>query len=308
MAIKLTPSSSSLSALDYYHTKEQFPVVESFALGSDACCFGLCEMPLPVFADLDNETISRNNDFTKFIFKVPSGSAVTCVLSNLNTGVDYNITDTTYGAFADLGDIATEPLVWSFVLNWYKVANLITFGDYKINVTITNGAGSEIFNENSPCYYLRPFSCENAQGTIRFEVLQNGYIQDGFDYRNMTGLAGFFKPQQIRVYGSIDRSPITTTDYLSNSERENLQVQTAIHHEYTADIYHFGGKTYDLFFKKLLLQNPITVNSYDGFDSDVLKNRKLSYLNADKAPKVNSKQERVTITLEDNSKATVKRY
>lgn len=308
MAIKLTPSVVSLAALDYYHTKKQFAVSESFVIGSDSCCFGNCEMPLPVFADLDNETISRNNDFSKFIFKVPAGSVVTCTLTNLNTNTNTVITDTTYGAFADVGDIATEPLVWAFVLNWFKVANLITFGDYKINVTIVNSSATTILNEDSPCYYLRPYTCENAQGTLRFDVVQNGYIQNGFDYRNITGLAGFFKPQQVRVYGSIDRSPITTTDYLSNSNRENLQVQTEIHHEYTADIYHFGGKTYDLFFKNLLLENPITVNSYDGLDSDTLENRKLSYLNADKASKVDSKQEHVTITLEDNSKATVKRH
>lgn len=308
MAIILTPTTISLASLDYYHTKTQFPIGRSLILGADNCCFGSCEMPLPVFADLDNENISRNNDFTKFIFKVPTGSVVTCTLTNLNTNTDYIITDTTYGSFADVGDIATEPLVWAFVLNWFKVANLITFGDYKINVTIVNGSATEIFNEDSPCYYLRPYTCDNAQGTIRFDVFQQGYIEDGFDYRDMTGLAGFFKPQQIRVYGSIDRSPITTTDYLSSSERENLQVQTAIHHEYTADIYHFGGKTYDLFFKRLLLENPITVNSYDGLDSDTLENRKLSYLSADKSPKVNSKQERVIITLEDNSKATIKRY
>ena len=308
MAIILTPSIVRLAAVEYFHTKKQFPVVKSFSIDAAACCFGNCEMPLPVFADLANETISRNNDFSKFIVKVPTGATVVCTVTNLDTNTDYIITDATYGIFADVGDLAAEPLVWAFVLNWFKIANLISFGNYRINITIENLSGTEIFNQDTPCYYLRPYECESASGTVRFQVLQSGYVQNGFDYRSFTGLAGFFRPQQIRVYGSIDKTPITTTDYISNSESENIQVQKGIHHEWVAEAYHLSGQIYDLFFKDLLLENPITVNTYNVFDSEVLEEHKMSFLTGDKRPKNGGKEEFISLTLEDNEKGTKKRY
>jgi len=307
--ITLTPMVSNLATAEYLHTTKQFNIDRTFTLNADACCFGYCEVPLPVFADLNNETDSRVNDFTKFILEVPTGSTVVCTLTDLNTDVDYVISDTTYGLFVDVGDIAARPLVWCFIVNWFKVADLISFGDFKFNITIYDGTSAETFNKDTPCFYLQPYSCENAQGTIRIDTVQDGYVQDGFDYRSLTGLYNLLKPQQLRVYGSIDKRPITVTDYIANASSEDSHVQTGIYHEYDMNLHMISGSTYDNLVKGILLEGLLTINSYNAFDSSPIESLKCTYLEVTKEPKdPKTKQERITVKLQDYKKANRKRY
>lgn len=307
--ITLTPTNSYPATAEYLHTKHQFNTVKSLSIDPSACCFGDCQMPLPVFADLDNVSNTRNNDFSKWIFEVPTGSSVVCTLTNLNTSTDYVITDTTYGLFTDVGDIADRPLVWCFILQWQKVADLISFGDYRINITIINESDTELFNQNSPCYRLQPFSCESAHNTIRLQVMQEGYNQSGFDWRGLTGLYNLLKPQQIRLWGSIDKTPITTTDFIPNSSRADSHVQTEIHHEYELRLFYIDGSTYDGLVKNLLLEAVINVNSYGVFDSSIVNELQTTFLSVDKEAKdSNNKQERITVKLTDYKKDNLKRY
>lgn len=307
--IVVDPAVANVSTAEYLHTKETFGVVDGFSSPTTSCCFGMCEVPLPVFADLPNQAISRNNDFTKIgPFSVPAGSTVICTLTNTGTGVDTIIVDGTYGVYANVGDLTARPLVWGFIADWYNIANLLSFGNYQFNINIKNSSGTEIFDNNTPCYELRPYSCEAAQGTIRFDVTQEGYIENGFDYRTMTGLAGFFKLQQLRVYGSLDKNPITITDYITGTDNENIHVQTGITHEYDIRVDYLSGDTYDLFFKNLLLENPIRVSTYNSFDSTEYENLEVSYLDANKEPKAGSKQERETLKFKDYKEGNKKRY
>ena len=309
MAITLTPSAVSVPNLEYYHTKSQFPIGKSFPVTSDSCCFGACEMPLPVFADLDNETISRRNDISKFIFEVPTGGSVICTLTNISTSTDYLITDTTYGAFADVGDIATRPLVWSFVVNWFKIATLLAYGNYKLNFVIKNSSATIIFNETTPCYYLRPYSCESAADTVRLSVTQVGYNPSDFNWSGMTGLAGLFKPQQIRLYGSIDKIPVSVSDYIANSGRKDSHVQSSIHHDHELALNFISNNTYNSMVKGMLLEGEITVESYNPLSPFQYENYKCSFVELVKDPQIPKyKQINVVVRLTDATKNNIKRY
>lgn len=306
--IKLTPTSSNLATAEYIHTAELVNSIKSFAISPGACCFAPCETPLPVFADLGNESESRNNDFSKFIFEVPDSATLECKLIRVSTGVEYDIIDTTYGVYADIGDIPARPLVWAFVLNWYKVADLIGFGQYQLNVVIKNSSSTEIFNQTTPCYELRPYTCESAQGTVRFEVTQSGYVVNGFDWSGITGLASFFKLQQLRLYGDIVKRPIDTVDNIIDNNRNSTQVQKGVYQEYDISLRFISGQTYDLLVKDLLLDSPVKVNVYDSFNSSEYNDTLMIHNETEVRELVNNKQDIITLQMEDYNKGTIKRH
>ena len=177
MAIKLTPSASNTNTIEYLHTEELFSCRKSYEVLPDVCSALSCRQPIPVFADLVNTTSTRNNDFTKWRYSAPIGGSVECILTRCDTDTTYTINDTTYGVFMDVGDFATYPTDWAFAIEWFRVANLIGFGTYYLTFTIKDVSNNIVFEETTPCYYLQPYSCDDANGTVRFEVLQNGYIK-----------------------------------------------------------------------------------------------------------------------------------
>lgn len=308
--IVLPPLNDVPATAEYYHTVDIFLPSPGLNTIPGACCFGLCETKLPVFANLDSPDDSDENDLSSVIIEVSSTSTVELTLKDLKTGNDILITDSTYGIYYPKGSFTTRPNVFGFILLWSRVADNLGFGEYQLELVVKGSSDNITYQESSPCYVLHPYSCQNANGTIRFSSLQKGYIDDGFDFRNLTAGFTINWPQQIRLYGYVDRNPITVTDYITDTENQDRSVQVRNYHEWSCTMRNVNGMSYDFLIDEFLLSHPITMNSDNVYDSRVFRNVQLSFDNVEKEQKQGpmQKEEFFKINFNDYKKGKIKRY
>ena len=308
MAIKLTPSVSNLNTIEYLHTEKSFFCRKSYELSADNCTPLSCRQPIPVFADLVNTTSTRNNDFTKWRYSAPIGGSVECILTRCDTDTTYTINDATYGVFMDVGDFATYPTDWAFAIEWFRVANLIGFGTYSLAFTIKDVSNNIVFEESTPCYYLQPYSCDDSNGTVRFEVNQKGYNQSGFNWDGFIGLFALFTKQQIRLNGYIKKRAISEIDYVTTSQYKSDHVQTRVYHEYDVTLRSVDEYIYEKLVKGLLLEMPIKLTVYDISNDTNYNNYEVKFLSVEIEEFDKNRQSNVTITFDDYSRNNIKRY
>lgn len=299
--IKLTPTASLVGVQNYLHTVRTVQAIEK-NITTNICDAGLyCDMPIPAFAYLSDSSDTRANDFRTFILRPPTGSTVTATIINLKTGTEYTASNT-YGSLFPTGSLA--PNIWAFKLDWYKVADVVGFGKYKVNISIENGSGDVLFDKDSPCFDLKPYSCSAAFGTVRIETKQTGYIESGFDYSSIP--AGW--SQQLRWYGKLKKTtPTTTADRIIDNNKNLLEVQTQVIDNYDLNLYFIHRDVSKDFLKDQLLSSPIKVQDYNeqknnGSYRDVL----LSYV--DVPERTGNNVEFLTIKLVEYKQNTVKRY
>lgn len=246
MAIRLTPAVSVSRTKEYLATKRTVKAIKkAVVLGSDCCfCVSNCNWDLPVFALLTDENDRERNDRNDFIIQVPEGATVTGTLIQLNPDNSVKqsipIVDSTYGNFYSTGTVKAN--VWAFIIDWYKVADIEGFGRWKFNITVENGASTEIFNQDSACFWLRPWTCEDAHRTVKIKTEQSGYFEGGFDYTGLDfllALPGKIKisnswPQEIRLWGRFWRSGFPEErDVVATQQRGRQLVQSKIWQSYT---------------------------------------------------------------------------
>lgn len=308
MPIKLTPSASNINTIEYLHTEELFSCRKSYEITPDVCSALSCRQPIPVFADLINTTSIRNNDLTSWRYTAPSGGSVECLLTRCDTNTIYTINDTTYGGFIDVGDFAAYPNDFLFTIGWYKVANLIGFGTYSLTFIIKDVHANVVFQETTPCYYLQPYSCDDASGTVRFEVLQKGYNQSGFDWSGFTGLFKLFTKQQIRLNGYVKKTAISETDYVTTSQYKSDHVQTRVYHEYEVTLRSIDEYIYLKLVKGLLLEMPVMLTVYDISNDTNYDNFEVKFLDVEVEEFDRNRQSNVKITFDDYSRNNIKRY
>jgi len=308
--ITIAPTYHNLATLERLATVESFPTEKSLISNVNVCCVGSnCTIPMPVFADLENPTSGRNNDYTRFVFELNTGNTIETKLINLTTGDEIEITNSDYGILVELGDIVSRPLVYCFVIKWLNVADEIGFYDFQLNFKIYDSSSNLLKEISSPCYNLKPFNCATSNRTIRIETFSEGYNQSGFDWRGIFGIFNLIKFNQIRLYGTIEKTPITLTDYIVDGNLSDSHVQTRINHEYDLRLHFLTGDVYDSMIHEHLLNGVLTINSYNVHDSSVIDNLKCSYVSVDKKEKIhNDKKESIIVKLTDNVKNNLKRY
>lgn len=217
--------------------------IESLVVGVDECaCVCKCEPYQRVFAKVGGEW--WENDITSFLFRrVTSTDTISMKLfKNGSFLVDLN-TDN-YGTFYDFGDLSNSDYK-GYKLEWEKVFDYFGFGNYQIKTKI-DSLGDTIF-EDSLIYECMEYSELRANGTVRIETYQNGYIMNsGFDYTNMNWY------QSYRIEGFFgDKKPAFETDNYQNSARDITQIQDKIRNLYTLET-------------KMLPSNLLNAITYDG--------------------------------------------
>lgn len=232
MSIRLTPTTPSSRPQDYASFEETVAVNDDPLEVGAGCCFCVpnCDWDFPVFAFLSSPFDREKNDRNDFIFNVAAGSTLTAKLIQLNPDntVKQTITivDNTYGQLFPTGTIKAG--VWAFWINWHDVADVEEFGRWKFNVTIENGSATETYNQDTVCFHLMPWTCENAHRTIKIQTEQSGYFEGGFDYTGISfveeiagGIGQANKttwPQELRLWGIFFRDGFP-------QERDNLVTQ-----------------------------------------------------------------------------------
>lgn len=244
--IIIPASGSNLRTSQYWHTKKQVKAIDDSFGSLVDCCFCTCETLIPQFAYLENINDKSKNDIFSWILETPRAATVEATLTNVSTGVDYPITNDDYGFLYEIDDLKED--VWSFTVIWSKVADLIGYGEYEFSIKLTSGFGPVIFDKVFNKFQLMPYSCEAAHNTIRIESWNSGYIEGGFDYRDIEvknpflfGIGGTVKYnayiQQIRYYGRLEVSALQTQiDNHWDNNRNLTQVQTQINNEWNLRI------------------------------------------------------------------------
>lgn len=279
--VRVFPAVSNPSTREWYHEIDVVEAIPFGIIGAEKCvlCLKGCPKPIPAFAYLSNESDAFRNDFSSFILDVPVNATVTCTLIEIapdGTETNHVIVDNTYGTFLSTGLIRLN--TWAFILRWFRVADVLGFGTYKVNIQIENSASTVIFDQTTPCYVLKPWTCENAHGTVRITTEQSGYIVNGFDYRgleyldvtNVPGspfLAATFKttwPQQLRWYGVMrETTPTLITDKISDSNYNEQQVQDQIVRNFFFRLNHIRTDLSFHFIMDNLLATEIVVQDYN---------------------------------------------
>lgn len=143
---------------------------------------------LPVFGGDDyaeSNIGSYENDVNSFLVDVSlytanSGSTVAtwylqkCTGANTWTSVTTIVNDNTYGYVWVLGSNTLNPNYTGLRLNWGKVYALHGRGIYRIK--LTTSTRTIVGCLQSAEFNLRPFDCEDAHGTFKFETMSIGQI------------------------------------------------------------------------------------------------------------------------------------
>ncbi len=275
--INIPQSPSTLLAREWFAEEFEVDSIKIDVAGLLNCRNHLlqCCDTIEVFASTAS-TDAEINDISSFINEVGASYTVVATLTE-SDGTEHIITDNTYGLFYSIGTLKAG--VWGFQLNWNKVANLLGFGHYTFTIVTSNGFGRAIPNEEF-CYKLIPFSCDNADGTVRITTFKNGYIENGFDYRNLS--VGDWK-DQIRLDGYFKFDDYETiVDNLLLSNRDLHQIQTQIVDNFNLVLKRISPDVSIEFVKDSLLANRMFIDDYNVSNVYDYKEKFVSLVSIDK--------------------------
>lgn len=288
--IEIAASGSPLRTNQYYHHVDTVAAIKSLQeSNTNDCCFCSCESVIPALADPDNITVHDRNDVYSWIFKIPSSATVTATLTNLDTGGTETISDNTYGNFYSTGTLKSQ--VWGFIIKWANVANLWGYGNYSMNITVLGVSSNTLLNKTYPTFRLMPYTCETAHGTVRIQTANSGYIESGFDYRdifipnpyatdgNQPAEAAPVKGwiQQVRWYGRLTapNRPVQI-DNIFDTSRDLKQTQTQIEKGYNLRLDHIKDDVSDQIIEDYLLSDYILISDYNANNTKPYRDVKCS--------------------------------
>ena len=208
----------------------------------ECTCVCNCDPFYRVFADVGGEW--WKNDISSFLFKrVTSSDTITMELWK-NGVFAASLNDNTYGTYYNFGDLYNTDYK-GYKLEWEEVFNAFGFGEYQIK-TQTVSLGDTITND-SVVYECIQYTDALADGTVRIETYQNGYIMSSdFDYSNMNWY------QSYRIEGFFGhKTPNFETDNYQNSARDITQIQDKITNTYSLET-------------RMLPSNLLNAITYDG--------------------------------------------
>lgn len=230
---------------------------------------------LPVFSSLTTQN-PELNDYSSFIYEVGGSYTLAATLTEQD-GTEHIINDNTFGTLYTTGTLKAN--VWGFKLDWYKVGLALGYGNYTLNFKIDNAALRGDFDEVF-CYQLMPYSCDLADGTVRITSIKNGYIENGFDYRDLS--IGDWE-DQIRLYGSLKFDDyITTIDNVLLSNRDLHQIQTQITDTFNLTLIGINSTLSTAFIKDSLMANKMYIDDYNRSNVNEYKKQYVSFVSIEK--------------------------
>lgn len=246
------------------------PTQELRITDSDSCqSFSQCyDCSLPMFANLSAPTDNAQNDKYTFIYNILSTESIVAkIIDSDNT--EYIVSSNDYGFLYAVG--TQKANVWVWEMDALKIATEIGFDKYTIEIEIENTSSEVIVSLESFCFKIMPFTCEGANGTIRLDIWQSGYIENGFDYTDML-FGGIL--QQIRLYGSFKLKGHTVeNDNVQLSNKNLQQVQTKIIDNYVLQLTGLNSTKTTKVIKDFMLGNDIIISDYNVRNIDLFRNK-----------------------------------
>ena len=199
------------------------------------------ELAFTSFADAAATSNEYENDYRKFLIDPLSLTSLFSFILVDSLGVETVIySDTTstdvYGEISEQGFNASQPFQVGIKIDWWKVANLLGYGDYTIKTSQTD-FGNETTNETH-IFRVVKFDPQRANGTVKVVVDNVGVTMNG---RNWTGLYSDANPysNMIRLKGRlVTIDPEVEIESIEDGSRKDIPIQTKITDVYTLNINH----------------------------------------------------------------------
>lgn len=306
--IVIEPGAPTSATQLMYSVKSQAKAVEGIVFSSvSTCCFGKMPACLPVFANTDDLTNKFENDFFNFTLKAPSGFTIEAKLIRVRDGSEYDINDSTYGDYAAAGSL-DDPNIWGFRLQFNKVAPLLGYGQFRVEIKVFNNIAKGSQDVISPCFNLRPYSCEDAHKTVRIDAEQFGYIENGFDWSQIENTV--FNEYQVRTYGLLTKGQrVEESEVIVDNQNNSRQITSGTFANWTLDLNWIGGFISDVILDEMVLAGKVLVSDYNLDSLDEYRNIPLRFLNSDEPDKQRgAKFQRITLNFEDYTKGKIKRH
>jgi hypothetical protein len=263
--------------------------------------FCSCDCDYVEYAFHDASTDAWKNDKASFLMRKIASTETWAVKILKNGQVEDTISDSTYGEYYDFGDLLYADLK-GVVVYWKNVFDAFGNGDYQIRIEKTF-AGNTIIKD-SHYYRVRPYSFEQAKGTVKLETFQNGtFVGTGVTFR---GLDWY---QSMRVQGRFwNKQPkIETTEYIS-SNRQRTQTYDTIVNSYSMEVRNIPSFISNGIIYDQLLANEIYITDYN------INNEVYRYVPVRIQAINNAEYYRINIngnfemTFTDKSEGTIKSY
>lgn len=233
--IELNNTTSAPKTLAYLSTKDTVQAIEKLKIDLSQCksFYDCYDCSYLVTANPDDYADEFTNDTSSFILKIQNGHSVTVTITNTDTNTEYVTADNTYGTYYALGDLKAN--VFGYVVDWSKVAQLISYGNYKVKLTVLDGASAEFYTEER-CFKLKSFSCGLVNGSVRIDFYKKGNTFAGFDYTNLDIPNGFWY-DSYRFNGKLKFENHTTeVDKVVNTNRSFIGVQTQLKENFNLEL------------------------------------------------------------------------
>lgn len=248
------------------------------------------------------ELPSYENDFNTFLIKYPAYATgkypFTWIIEKADipfydsgnvsewewNNVAYPI-DNTYGPLYKLGDIIGFPAYTMFQVNWGKVLNAFGPGFYRIKadlytrkvvVVIVSGIPiatlqtEEISCMTSEIFKLDQFSCEKADGTIKFETAITGSIGSIDQYETVFNLCGIKIYDSIRLRGffGYETTPKYIETLLEHQSGQIDEINNKLLNKFVGKIYRAPKWVHDRLKSYGFMADNILVSDYNINNSD----------------------------------------
>ena len=197
----------------------------------DYCsCEFACDYIEPALYTVTGKT-ERNSDSTSILLELSAASSSFEIkLINKSTSIETILNDDTYGQFFDQGDLE-QPLKVGFIIDWELVGTLLGNATYQVSISVTNFG--DTITDLSHLYRCSPFSDLVADGTVKIVTTNEGVIDGGIDYDEMSW------SRSVRFDGKFGTPSfnLETSDYEDNSRNWNQnQDRISITYNLSTDI------------------------------------------------------------------------
>lgn len=320
MAVRLNPSSTTTRTKEYIATQVEYLSIKAPVVVSGSCCYAFnCNVDLPAIANLTDTTDDYSNDILDFIYQMGKGTTITATLikvDSLGNETEYTL-DATYGQIFATDTVKTG--YWAYVLEWHKVATALSYGTYKISISIDNAAANEIYSETTSCFNLMPYNCDNAHNTVRITTEQKGYFEGGFDYSNLnynytistnqTKAKTSWK-QQIRLWGKFKRTGwLYEIDNIVSDKRGLSQVQSQTIRKYNLRIDYLESAVSNKVVEDMLQAPEVYIDDYNINNVDLYQKTRVSLTDIQDPEQFDlAEQEFFNFDLVDYYQSNVHRY
>jgi hypothetical protein len=231
----------------------------------DFCrCQGECEYKELAFV-LDDGGDFKNDQSSFIGQKVFSSDTITFKL--LKAGVVVaTLNSSTYGVYYDFGTFTGNTNAKGFLVNWLKVQQGLGYGEYIVRMEIVS-LGVTYTTDSHP-FTVTGWNPDLADGTVRIETYQTGFIMNGFNYSGMNWYQSIRIPAQFG-----DKKPELIVNNYKDSSRKVYPIQSELQYTYKLETRLLPSSIFNPMNEDYLMGNEIYITDYNIKNQEIFRRK-----------------------------------